>query len=34
VAGVSGAVPFPPLPTGFKAPEARLQLMFNYNMPR
>ncbi|MGD0579303.1 MAG: energy transducer TonB [Bryobacteraceae bacterium] len=34
VAGVSGAVPFPPLPAGFKGMEARLQLVFNYNMPR
>jgi TonB family protein len=34
VAGVSGAVPFPPLPAGFKGQEARLQLVFNYNMPR
>ncbi len=34
VAGVSGAVPFPPLPAGFRGPEARLQLVFNYNMPR
>jgi len=34
VAGVSGAVPFPPLPAGFRGTEARLQLVFNYNMPR
>ncbi len=34
VAGVSGAVPLPPLPTGFKGQEARLQLVFTYNMPK
>ena len=34
VAGVSGAVPFPPLPAGFKGPEVRLQLVFSYNMPK
>lgn len=34
VAGVSGAVPFPPLPAGFKGNEVRLQLVFSYNMPK
>ena len=34
VAGISGAVPFPPLPTGFKGQEVRLQLVFSYNMPK
>jgi len=34
VAGVSGAVPFPPPPNGFKGQEVRLQLVFSYNMPR
>ena len=34
VAGVSGAVPFPPLPAGFKGQEVRLQLVFSYNMPK
>ena len=34
VAGVSGAVPFPPLPNGFKGQDVRLQLVFSYNMPK
>jgi TonB family protein len=34
VAGVSGAVPFPPLPAGFKGQDVRLQLVFSYNMPK
>jgi TonB family protein len=34
VAGVSGAVPFPPLPSGFKGLDVRLQLVFSYNMPK
>lgn len=34
VAGISGAVPFPPLPNGFKGSEVRLQLVFSYNMPK
>jgi TonB family protein len=34
VAGVSGAVPLPPLPTGFKGQDVRLQLVFSYNMPK
>ena len=34
VAGVSGAVPFPPLPSGFKGQDVRLQLVFSYNMPK
>lgn len=34
VAGVSGAVPFPPLPSGFTSQDVRLQLVFSYNMPK
>ena len=34
VAGISGAVPFPPFPPGFRGQEVRLQLVFSYNMPK
>jgi outer membrane biosynthesis protein TonB len=34
VAGISGAVPLPPLPAGFQGTQVRLQLVFSYNMPR
>jgi TonB family protein len=32
VAGVSASTPFPPLPTGFRGLNVRLQLVFTYNM--
>lgn len=31
IAGVNASVPFPPLPTGYKGEEIRLQLAFTYN---
>jgi TonB family protein len=34
VAGISGAVPLPPLPAGFKGSQIWLRLVFSYNMPR
>jgi len=33
VAGISASYPFPPLPTGYKGDEIRLQLAFSYNLP-
>jgi TonB family protein len=33
VAGVSASNPFPPLPTEFRGPQIRLQLVFSYNVP-
>ena len=33
VAGVSASNPFPPLPSEFRGPQIRLQLVFSYNVP-
>ena len=33
VAGISASNPFPPLPSGYKGDEIRLQMSFSYNLP-